>query len=79
MITRRMKATLLIITLFSVGLGLLLSPLIHDANATCDSCDSYKRVAEALCKAYKEGGAICELAWDYYYLCWVVAHFYGLN
>lgn len=77
MITRRLKATMLITTFFLVGLGLLLSPLIHDANATCDVCDSYEQVAESLCDAYGEESRICELAWNYYYACEFFAHYYG--
>ena len=77
MITRRLKATMLIIALGAVGLGLLLSPLTHDAHAFCNLCESYKRVAESLCNVYGESNEICELAWNYYYICEFFSHYYG--
>ena len=66
--TQRLKATILIITFLSVGLGLLPSPLIRDANAmTCDAamelCEDYDRMAEILCDFYGEDTAICDEAW----------------
>ena len=66
--TQRLKATILIITFLSVGLGLLLSPLIQNTNAmTCDEamdlCDDYAWMAETLCDFYGESTTICDEAW----------------
>lgn len=74
--SRSLKATMLIIALGTVGLGLLLSPLIHDANTTTSGpCDSYKNVAESLCNTYGEGNQICEIAWMYYYVCLCLVYY----
>lgn len=70
--TRTMKAVILIITLVSVGFGLLPNPLIQDANAwiSCkeaqDICDDYQNMAETLCDFYGEDSQICEEAWYQY-------------
>lgn len=75
--SRSLKAAMLIIALGAVGLGLLLSPLTHDAHAYCNLCESYAQVAKSLCNVYGESNRICELAWQYYWICEFLAHYTG--
>ena len=61
---RRFIATLLIIAVFSVGLGLLPSPLIQNATAvSCehamDQCKLYWEASALACKAFGESSNAC--------------------
>ena len=61
---RRFIATLLIIAVFSVGLGLLPSPLIQNATAiSCDhamdQCDLYWAASDLACRVFGESSNAC--------------------
>lgn len=82
--SRRFFATLLIVTVFSAGLGLLPSSLVQNATANksadlCDdyieTCEGYWDLAQMVCNFYGSDTYICQMAevyalnWCDYYQC----------
>ena len=80
--SRRLKATLLIVTILSAGLVLWSGPFVQNASAQSTGCDYYMetcygywRIAGIVCDFYGEDSYICDLAEDYaawwcdYYEC----------
>ena len=81
--SRRFLATLLIVTVFSAGFGLLPNPFVQNATAQSDDdcdyyirrCEIYWEMSEAVCAFYGSDTRICYLSkvyaqnWCDHYAC----------